>query len=109
MSSVVKLEVRNGETVVLDCEVDGELPLAIKWTKYGKPLQDVSYRMAGTVHKELWFLKLKWILLADAGNYSCVVKNNQTTITRTFMLSVSGKKQKFPVVFVKKFSSLSSQ
>eukprot|EP00795_Rhopilema_esculentum_P012524 gene12524-3213_t len=93
VSSVVKFEVRTGETVVLDCEADGEIPLAIKWTKYGKPLQDVSYRMAGTKDTYLWILKLKWILLADAGNYSCLVKNNQTTITRTFMLSVSEKKE----------------
>ena len=64
---------------------------SIRWTKYGQPLEEICYRAQDSQPSHTWELKLKELLLADAGNYSCTVANGNLTLTKSFMLFVRGK------------------
>lgn len=64
---------------------------SVRWTKYGQPLEEICYRAQDSQPSLTWELKLKELLLADAGNYSCNVTSGNHTLARAFMLFVRGK------------------
>ena len=66
-------------------------PPSIRWTKYGQPLEEICYRAQDSQPSYTWELKLNELLLADVGNYSCIVASGNLTLMRIFMLFVRGK------------------
>ena len=78
-----------GDDVELDCSSDGNPHPDILWYKYSVPLLEITYRKLEETFKYRKLL-LNDLLLADAGNYSCLVNNTLGSINRTFILRILG-------------------
>ena len=78
-----------GDGVELDCSSDGTPHPDILWYKYSVPLLEITY---GKLEETFKYRKLLLndLLLADAGNYSCLVNNTLGSINRTFILRILG-------------------
>ena len=91
-------------SIRLKCPAIGAPPLKYKWLKDGKDLKKrlkngnvdtslwyLKYIMGATVNTSLWYLKLRDLVPADSGRYTCIVSNLYGSINHTFTLQVVGK------------------
>ena len=85
---IISAKVR--DSIELDYSSDGYPHSEALWYKYNIPLLDITYRK---LEDTLNFRKLvlKYLLLADAGNYCCWVNGTMGSINRTFVLYVYGE------------------
>lgn len=87
---VMIISAKVGDSIELDCSSDGQAHPETLWYKYNIPLFDITYRK---LEDTLKFRKLVLnnLLLADAGNYSCLVNNTLGSINRPFILYIHGE------------------
>ena len=89
--------VPDGDTVLLTCVANGDLPLSISWSREGTVLMNDSQRI--TIYEEeieeggITFvqsvLQICSIGTSDAGIYSCIAENGASNDTATFELTVA--------------------
>jgi hypothetical protein len=82
----VRLTVRDGDTIVLQCTTNKRFPSKIEWYKNGQRIQN-------TVHAQKQpngslFLDIRG--RQDAGQYRCIAKSDVGQIARTTILRVNG-------------------
>ena len=84
-------EIPVGNSIRFDCDALGNPTPTIRWQKYGRPLQEVSYRYESLATDNSSHLQLGYVLPPDSGNYSCIVTSGNMTKTRLFILKVVGE------------------
>ena len=87
-----------GDTVLLTCVANGDLPLSISWSREGTVLMNDSQRI--TIYEEeieeggITFLQSILQICSigsdDAGVYSCITENDASNDTASFELTVAG-------------------
>ena len=79
---------KTGETAKLHCHSTGNPDPNVGWFKDGKSY-GVDKRTS--VGEDGWSLNLRYLTVADSGNYTCRVSNNVGSINRTFRVVVKGR------------------
>ena len=79
-----------GEKAEFDCMATGVPTPSVKWIKHNQAIELVSYRLFNKEERPVWKLQMQNLLLADSGNYTCLVSNGRSKITRSFVLAVKG-------------------
>lgn len=88
---VEHIVVVQGSLVTLVCEAHGVPSPTLTWKKDSKPL---SLRQNMLLHDgEETRFQLINVQLEDAGLYSCIAKNQAGTSTKTFNLTVLGRRR----------------
>ena len=85
----------DGETGLLACVGQGFPTVAITWMHNGQPIPVVSLAeedviLEGKMFKQS-FLQICSAELADAGGYTCVVSNGETSVNSSTQLAVDCK------------------
>ena len=91
-------DVPDGDTVLLTCAANGDLPLSISWSREGTVLMNDSQQI--TIYEEeieeggstliQSILQICSIGPDDAGVYSCIAENDASNDTTSFELTVAG-------------------
>ena len=76
-------------TVRLKCEASGSTPLKYQWLKDGLPA--IVRRLQPRLKTNMWYLRLKDLVVLDSGKYTCVVSNSYGSINHTYTLQVVGE------------------
>ncbi len=85
----LKFTVRpTGQTVRFRCEAKGDQPMKYTWLRNGKPLVFRNRKNRKTMDVHGYSLKVKKLILDDAGNYTCVASNMFGSISFSFFLNM---------------------
>ena len=81
----------NGQSVRFRCEAKGDGLMTYTWLKNGKPLVFRNRRQRKMMDVNNHSLKIKKLLLADAGNYTCIASNKYGSVAFSFVLNMLRK------------------
>ncbi|XP_032240709.1 fibroblast growth factor receptor-like 1 [Nematostella vectensis] len=83
-------------TIKLKCKAEGTPPLTFTWLKNGKPI--THRRLQPGLKTNQWYLRLRDLVPADTGDYTCVVSNPYGQINHTYTLQVVMKLRTKPIL-----------
>ncbi|EDO43236.1 predicted protein, partial [Nematostella vectensis] len=83
-------------TIKLKCKAEGTPPLTFTWLKNGKPI--THRRLQPGLKTNQWYLRLRDLVPADTGDYTCVVSNPYGQINHTYTLQVVTKPRSRPIL-----------
>ncbi|XP_022781603.1 fibroblast growth factor receptor-like 1 [Stylophora pistillata] len=84
------------QSIRLKCQATGAPPLRYIWLKDGKDIK--NRRLDPYVNASLWYLKLRDLVPADSGRYTCLVSNRYGSINHTFTLQVVARPHSAPIL-----------
>lgn len=83
--------VHEGQFVQVTCSVsDGDLPLTLEWYHNGNSLEDYAEVTTSKIGKRTSVLVIESVSYNNAGNYSCLAKNNAGSTSYVAELQVNG-------------------
>ena len=84
-----EIEVINGDSVILSCEVSGVPEPTIKWTKNNESYSFVLHSNLRVMDggKKLEVINTQ---IVDSGRYSCIASNDAGSSIKDFLVTVNG-------------------
>ena len=94
----------SGDIATVNCAVSkGDIPLKIRWSFNGKPIQTLDGITVVQMSKRLNTLSIDSVEAMHAGKYICTVENKAGTSSHSAVLNVNGTCSRFLKTFL--FSS----
>lgn len=80
-----------GQFVQVTCSVsDGDLPLTLEWYHNGKSLEDYAEVTTSKIGKRTSVLVIESVSHGNAGNYTCLARNDAGSTSYIAELHVNG-------------------
>ncbi|XP_031562084.1 fibroblast growth factor receptor-like 1 [Actinia tenebrosa] len=73
-------------SIKLKCKANGSTPLHYQWLKDGKPIR--PRRLQPLLKTNQWFLRIRYLIPSDGGDYTCIVTNAYGKVNHTYSLYV---------------------
>lgn len=84
-------EANSGDSIQVTCHVaKGDLPLSIRWTHNGHPMNPAFGAMSNKIGDRISLLIISSVRAENSGNYSCVAGNKAGTVAYASELFVNG-------------------